>query len=401
MRILNPVSLLVAVLTLMLAACSPPPPEKAPYVDLTNNQAASVVIGQPDFTSNAETDPTRAFGGPFGRPIVMNDVLYLPDYGQNRVMGYLSVPTANGAAADFVVGRNGFSDVASDPISARRMHQPQSLATDGTRLFILEYGSNRILTYDTPPTTTYAPADHVIGQTDFTTDTSGCTATKFNEPEDMFVQGDKLIVADADNNRVLIWNHIPLDGTTPADIVLGQNTFDNCAANDDAQAGVDSAIPTARTLDYPTGVWTDGKVLLVADPHNNRVLIWNSFPTTNFAPADIVLGQASFGTKTAATRADGFDYPRYLYSNGKQLFVAETHNSRVLVWNAMPTTNGQPADTVLGQSDMNSNASNGGSVTPTALGFDAPTGVYAFGNKLLVADNGNDRYLIFEGATAP
>jgi len=401
MRIIKRAPALLAVLALILAACSTPPAAKPPFVDLTSNQAASVVIGRPDFTSASETDVTRLFSGPYGRPLLLNDVLYLPDYGKDRVMGYLGVPATNGAAADFVLGRDGFNDSTSGPVSASRMDGPQSLATDGTRLFQLEYGSNRILVYDTPPTTTYAPADHVIGQTDFVTDSSDCTATKFDSPEGMYIQGDKLIVADSYNNRVLIWNQIPVDGTTPADIVLGQNAFDKCAANDDAQVGADGLAPTARTMDYPTEAWTDGKILIVADGDNNRVLIWNAFPTTNFAQADVVLGQAGFGTNGYGVGASKLYYPQSLHSNGTQLFVADGDNNRVLIWDTLPTANGQPADKVLGQADMDSDLTNGGSATPTATGLDFPSGVYAFGNRLLVSDDGNGRYLIFEGAAAP
>ncbi len=393
--------LLVAVLALILAACTPPPVEKPPFIDLNWNQPASVVIGQPDFTTDSETDVTRLFSSSYGRPVIVNDVLYLPDYSSDRVMGYLSVPTANDAAADFVLGRNGFSDMASEPVSARRMNGPQSLATDGTRLFVLEYNSSRILVYDTPPTTTYAAADHVIGQTDFASDTADCTATSFENPEGMYVQGDKLIVADAGNNRVLIWNQIPLDGSTPADIVLGQATFDTCYENDDAQVGTNGPAPTARTMNYPTEAWTDGKSLAVADGDNNRVLIWNSFPTTSFTPADIVLGQAGFTTDTGAVGPSALVFPQSVHSNGTQLFVADANNNRVLVWDAMPTANGQPADNVLGQADLDSDLVDGGSLTTTATGLNYPAGVYAFGNKLFVSDNDNERYLIFESVTAP
>ncbi|MEO7523220.1 MAG: hypothetical protein ABIT58_03960 [Ferruginibacter sp.] len=35
---------------------------------------------------------------------------------------------------------------------------------------------------------------------------------------------------------------------------------------------------SAATLLYPSGVWSDGIKLIVADAWNHRVLIWNSFP---------------------------------------------------------------------------------------------------------------------------
>src|SRR5258706_13175850 len=39
--------------------------------------------------------------------------------------------------------------------------------------------------------------------------------------------------------------------------------------------------------------------LMFADQQNNRVLIWNKVPTTNGAPADLVIGQADFVSGSA------------------------------------------------------------------------------------------------------
>ena len=41
-----------------------------------------------------------------------------------------------------------------------------------------------------------------------------------------------------------------------------------------------------------------------------------------------------------------------LGTNSTRLLVADTNNSRVLVWLTFPTTNGQAADFVLGQPDF-------------------------------------------------
>ncbi len=46
----------------------------------------------------------------------------------------------------------------------------------------------------------------------------------------------------------------------------------------------------------PQGVWIQGSKLFVADTQNNRVLIWNTIPTQNNQPADVVLGQPDFTT---------------------------------------------------------------------------------------------------------
>lgn len=206
----------------------------------------------------------------------------------------------------------------------------------------------------------------------------------------------KLIVADGGNNRVLIWNAVPSVIDTPADIVLGQSSMNSCAANDDDQDGFSDANPTARTLNSASDVWSDGERLVVADADNNRVLIWNSFPTTNFVPADVVLGQPDFVSDDDGTSASSFIYPYMLHSNGNQLFVADERNHRVLIWNAFPTEHGQPADVVLGQPDMDTDDANPGG-GPSASGLSSPNGVHAAANQLVVGDYDNDRFLIFTG----
>ncbi|HZW28390.1 MAG TPA: hypothetical protein VFF08_08025, partial [Trueperaceae bacterium] len=84
-------------------------------------------------------------------------------------------------------------------------------------------------------------------------------------------------------------------------------------------------------------------------------------------------------------------------SNGNQLFVADADNHRVLVWDSIPTQNGQPADRVLGQPDFVSGAINQGKgVGPDTL--NTPSGVHYLDGKLLVADLNNFRYVVFEAS---
>ncbi len=367
-----------------------------PFLSLTNGQEAMLVIGQPDFTTTTEAATDKEFDGLYGRPLLVNDILYLPDYSLNRVLGYNGVPTTNGAAADFVLGKVDFDDTVSTT-SATAFGGPQTVTTDGERLFVTDYSKERILVYNSLPTTSGAAADHVIGQADFTSTDSGCSSTRFSDPESAIVANGKLILADGDNNRVLIWNTVPTVLDTPADLVLGQDSMDTCVTNDDDQDGSSDAQPSNRTLDWPTDVWSDGERLVVSDDGNSRVLIWTSFPTSNFTPADLVLGQADFTTGAYTSGPSGLDSPYMIHSNGNQLFVADSDNHRVLIWNEFPTENSQAADVVLGQVDMTASSEDAGG-TVSATGLATPNGVFVHGNQLFVADYGNDRYLVFEGA---
>jgi hypothetical protein len=285
-----------------------------------------------------------------------------------------------------------------------------TVTTYNGKLLVTDYENSRILIWNSAPTTSNQPADVVVGQPGFGISGSSCTQTGLNYPWSISTGGGKLIVADPSNNRVMIWNTIPTTNGAPADLVLGQSDFTHNVYNDDNQDG-SPGNPTARTLFGPIDVWSDGTKLVVADYSNNRVLIWNTFPHANFIPADVVLGQSDF-THNAANddNQDGsYDGPtaRTLYdpfsidSNGTQLFVADYYNNRVLIWNTFPTANFTPADVVLGQSDFTHNAANddnqdGSYDGPTARTLYNPIDVYVFETKLFVTDYSNARFLIFE-----
>lgn len=387
-----------------------------PLNDLVTFQAAAVVIGQADFTGTSPdqggTPDANTISGPYGNPGMANGVLYLPDYGNSRLLGFNTVPSVNNTPADFVLGQPDFT-TTNAPLSATGFNGTQTVAFDGNKMFLASYEANRILIWNTIPASGGVPADIVLGQSDFTTGTAeNCTATGLDTPETVSVALGKIVVTDSDHNRVLIWNSVPTSNNTAPDIVLGQQDFTHCAANDNDNDGA-SDVASAATFDTPAGVWTDGTRLVVLDRYNNRVLIWNSFPTSHFTPADVVLGQADFvnitdndddqdGATDLAPTARTLNNPYDgVYSNGRQLYVADNGNSRVLIWNDFPTSNFTPADVVLGQADFTLGASNdsdgdGVSDTASAQTLSYPTGIYFSGNQLIVADNSNNRYLIYD-----
>ena len=381
-------------------------------LSFSNFQNASVVIGQAAFNENSENQGggpgANTISYPWGKPAVYNGILYLTDYGNNRVLGFNTVPTSNNASADFVLGQPGFGTNGYGD-AANQMNGPLTVTASNGKLFVTDYANNRILIWNSAPTTSNQPADVVVGQPDFGVSVPSCTRTGLRDPYSISTAGGKLIVADYSNNRVLIWNTIPTTNGAPADVVLGQNSFTNSTPNDDNQDGSPDG-PTARTFYYPDDVWSDGTKLIVADYDNSRVLIWNTFPTANFTRADVVLGQSDFTHNTEndddqdgsidGPTARTLNYPTYIDSNGTQLFVTD-YNNRVLIWNTFPTVNFTKADVVLGQSDFNHNTENddnqdGSYDGPTARTFYYPAGVYLYKKKLFVTDYYNHRFLIFE-----
>src|SRR6185369_1700091 len=130
----------------------------------------------------------------------------------------------------------------------------------------------------------------------------------------------------------------------PASVVIGQPDFVNNSIN--------TGGASASSMGNPQGVFSDGSRLFVTDFTNSRVLIWNKLPTVNGTPADVVIGQPDFattGANTGGISASTMNGPVYSYSDGTRLVVADRGNRRVLVWNTIPTRNQQPADVVIGQ----------------------------------------------------
>jgi hypothetical protein len=225
----------------------------------------------------------------------------------------------------------------------------------------------------------------VLGQPDLTSNNSATTQSGLAEPEEgLLVVNGKLFVSDRNNNRIMIWNSIPTTNGADANVVIGQPDF------------VSSDAATTRTgLDEPEGLWSDGTKLVVADFMNNRVLIWNTIPTTNGALADVVVGQPDFTSFDSAEppTSQSLDRPGGVASDGTSLYVEDSGNNRILVFNTFPTSNNPAADIVLGQPDFTHNQSNGGMPSAQTLGF--PFGLSLIGTQLIVDDESNSRFLIF------
>ncbi|MGI8961582.1 MAG: hypothetical protein ACR2IV_17830 [Bryobacteraceae bacterium] len=406
----------------------------------SDGQAARAVIGQYSFTY-ANSSPSRQIIGGASGLAYADGMLFVADSNRvgalpqnNRVLmfnaGQIPSPDTDvallkpfnpycylcGYPAQNVLGQPNFTtDTSVSPVTAQTMLTATAVATDGHILAVADTDNNRVLIWTSIPTTIDAPANIVLGQSDFTTSqsTTAITAQSLRGPQGVWIQNGKLFVADTQNFRVLIWNNIPTQNGQAADLELGQPNFNS--AN---QPPVKQSNPTAAAnqLLNPVSVTSDGIRLYVADLGFNRVLIWNDIPTTMDQPADVVVGQPDM-TSTAANNGAALcsiganaecektlNFPRFALSDGTRLFIADSGNDRVLIFNSIPTSNGAGADTVLGQPDFRHDVvtnqttsvfttavDNTGSVdtvpSPMSLAFD--------GTNLYVSDPFNRRVLVF------
>ena len=208
----------------------------------------------------------------------------------------------------------------------------------------------------------------VLGQKNFTLADFGATNQLIGSPAGVAVSNGVLWVVDANrlgstpnNNRVLRFSDLNTY-PSPADKPdVPGSTCGACRGVASLVLGQPDFISTNRSLSAtglraPTGVATDGKILVVSDTDNNRVLIWNSLPKSNGQPADVVIGQADFthnATSSPPTQTSMRGPEGVWLSNGK-LFVADTQDNRILIYNKVPTSNNAAADVVIGQPNFTS-----------------------------------------------
>ncbi len=379
-----------------LLAQNQPQSIPAPFA---TGQAARLVLGQQNFTDITGGTSQYRWGAISGLAIAGNKLIvadssFLSPPNNNRVLIYndlrslkARLPQDELPAADVVLGQPDFtsSSASTTVVTAKGFNQPVGVASDGTRLFVADFGYNRVLIYNQIPETSGAPADIVIGQKDFTTSAFSAGAAGLRRPNSVSIDGNRLMIADTLNNRVLIFNSVPTANGASADLELGQPNFDSFGTQ----------ATSARSLLSPMSITTDGQRLIVADQGNNRVLIYNSIPTQSGAPADVVVGQPNFTSNAPGNTQTTLDFPRYAYSDGTRLLIVDTGNNRILIYNEIPTQNGAAADIVIGQNDFL-----GLTESCAASNLAIPYAVVSDGDMLFVSDGSNRRILGFRPGPA-
>lgn len=316
----------------------------------------------------------------------------------------LPVPTEEPAAslldpagARVVLGDHVGADGLPMPLAPARdtLFGPRGVAIAGPEgpLFVADTGHHRLMMWRRMPDTDNAPADLVIGQPDFFCEGRNARGTPgpatLNMPTGIATDGRMLAVADAWNHRVLIWSRIPEHDNQPADLVLGQSDFSSALAN----RGADR--PGPHTLNWCYGVTIAGGRLFVADTGNRRVLVWNALPQQNGQPADLVLGQTDMRVRDdnagAGCGPAGMRWPHTVVVDGGSILVADAGNSRVMVWNSMPNADGAPCGFVLGQATMEQLDHNRAAYDPNARALNMPYGLAVHDGRLVCADTANSR----------
>ena len=302
---------------------------------------ADFVFGQPDFTSEGRNARGAVSATTCNVPVgiaIRDGMLAVADSWNHRVLLWRTIPTANNVPPDVVLGQStrecGLFNRGRD-VAADSLYWCSGVAFTDRGLLVADTGNRRVLAWDAFPQSDGAPADRVLGQRDFVTrdenagETYGPCGMRW--PHGLLVTNDgRLIVSDAGNNRIMVWDRVPQAHGVPCDVILGQRD----ARSGDHNGG--TYWPTSSTLNMPYGIAVAGETLFVADTANSRLVGWRLEDLRANAPAYGLVAQPDFFAKGdnrwgLATR-DSLCWPYGIAACDGTLAIADSGNSRVVLW---------------------------------------------------------------------
>jgi uncharacterized protein (TIGR03437 family) len=397
--------------------------------------AANLVLGQPDFRTNAalprntnlaNRQNKTGFFQPAGIAFDQGGRLFVTD-GLLRALVFVP-PFVNSQPAARIMGITsvaqgqpvppGINPTSIGVVVGSELQPAEGVFTIGNIPFIIDTPAHRILRYDPfeqwPAETplTYSPAANAIIGQDVAEQAQirpnrglaePNSASFFNPTAAVFAAGETFVV-DSNNNRLLVLGDIStgprLTAGPPynARRVLGQIGFEFRSIN-----FIEGREFQFQNAGIALDLTSSPPRLYVSDPGNNRILGFADARTVRQGTrADIVIGQPdffraliNFPSNSSDTRNEsGLFLPVGIAvdANG-DLWVADSGNARVLRFPAPFSQTQVPlrADLVLGQSSFTTRVTDASPRTmavPFGLTF-TPDG------RLLVSDAGHNRVLVF------
>lgn len=311
-----------------------------PALPQRDGQAARWIIGQADFDREGRNGQAEVSGASLNVPTGLcacGNGMAVADAWNHRVLIWHQAPQRSHQPADVVLGQAdlhaGLANRGTDAAAADTLNWPYGVFWDGARLWVADTGNRRVLRFDGLPRRNGQAADLVLGQPDFThrdENAGGVTQATMRWPHAVAIWQGYLCVADAGNNRLLLWCGDPAGTMARADLIIGQDEIDALDHNRGEYW------PSARGLNMPYGLAVHGERLFVADTANSRVLRFDA-PAEREARA--VAGQASFADKgdnrwQMATR-DSMCWPYAIAMHGDTAVVVDSGNNRVLLWDVV------------------------------------------------------------------
>ncbi len=374
-----------------------------PHIDLVESTPISVLgaAREPELvTASVQPSAKTCFGPRAAMLLEENGPLWVSDTGHHRLLAWKNLPQSDCTPADWIIGQANFDTEgrnAKGPVCTTTVNVPTGICKCGNGLAVADAWNHRVLIWHEIPKDNNVPADLVLGQADFHSNAANkgnkhALANSFHWPYGIAWLDGHLVVADSENRRVLIWQGIPEFDDQPANVVLGQQNF----TNRDENAGGN---PNAMSMRWPHGLAMWCGHLCVADAGNNRIMIWKGIPQSNAAKCDFVLGQTNtdlvdHNQSLYWPRANTLNMPYAIATKDEWLIVADTANSRLLAWHIDDLCNGADARALMGQKNFHEKGDNRWQPA-CADSLCWPYGVQVTGNKLVIADSGNNRVSVW------
>lgn len=271
---------------------------------------------------------------------------------------------------------------------------PRGVFYDGENIIVSDTGQNRLFIWKSPLDSIMSEPKVILGQVNHLLTgrnrKRSADASTLHYPSGVWSNGKCLIVADAWNHRVLIWHTFPTNHGQTADVVLGQPNF---TSNKPNVAGV-GATPDSRSLNWPYGVTVFDDQLFIADTGNRRVLVFDDIPKTSYQEASHVIGKESFKDRDFNQQNPIWPYSVKLNEKG-YLAITDTQYYRVLVWKDWKTAFSKKADVIFGQSNFQNNGQNQFGLYPKANTLNWCYDSHFYKKGIIIVDTGNSRLLWF------
>ncbi len=348
---------LLVVAALVAAGCSGSTAGKAESVEAVAGGA-----GGAGFFDGSSADPVR-FDSPSAVAVITTGDRFVADTNNHVIRKVDSSGTVTTFAGTF-----GLAGSADGEEAAARFNLPSGIVAVGNILFVCDTGNHTVRRISaTGIVTTVAGTPGVAGATD---NTAGPGNVRFSSPRGIASDGGStLYVADTGNHAI---RRVFLSGATATYAGSGLPGFDDGTG-------------TAATFDSPEGVAYSGGDVYVADTGNHAIR-----KITPAGSVGNVITLAGDGTAGFVDNAFGlaarFSSPRSVIVVGSTLFVADTGNH---VIRKIDTTNANFVSTLAGTAQVPGFSDGVG----TGARFDEPRGLSvqeSVPDLIYVADTKND-----------
>ena len=145
------------------------------------------------------------------------------------------------------------------------------------------------------------------------------------------VKWNKAFIVDYTNNRVLVYNSIPTSNFVAADVVLNRMHLMKVIITALVLLQARPRMLQVCVAQLPVGQMA--KKLYVTDRYNNRIMIWNDINSlTSYKACDVVLGQVGFQAGLMGQVIQSFICHLTLWTDGKKMAIADNGNNRVMIY---------------------------------------------------------------------